>query len=39
MAHRDIYTEDKVNGGINEYFDRYSGLYMEKPGFKVAEQT
>ena len=21
MTHRDIYTEDKVNGGINEYFD------------------
>ncbi len=25
--------------GINDYFDRPSGLYMEKPGFKVAEQT
>lgn len=25
--------------GINDYFNRNSGLYMEIPGFKVAEQT
>jgi hypothetical protein len=25
--------------GINDYFDRPCGLYMEKPRFKVAEQT